>query len=154
MEQTENPFLATLRLPVKLSSIVIIVAITAHIIALVLPWFTGLELIIKILLTCLPVVSFCFYLYKYYYQGKERATELILNSEDHWQVKMDNGRVHQALLGNSLFVHPWLTIISLTYDNHREYFIFTPEIIDTTLFRRLRVRLRFQIGNDYFHIEK
>ena len=149
MDRTENPFLVIIRLPVKIPQIIVIVGILVHIISLFLPWLTGLELIIKAILTCLPLVSICFYLYKYkIYQGKERATELILNSEDNWQVRMDNGVVHQAILGKSLFVLPWLTIISLNYNNHREYFIFTPEVTDADQFRRLRVRLRFQIDDN------
>jgi hypothetical protein len=69
-----------------------------------------------------------------------------LDYEDNWQVKMHNGTVHPAKLDHRLFVHPWLTIILLFFDNRQEYFIFTPEIIETDLFRRLRVRLRFKVG--------
>ncbi|MCZ6802773.1 MAG: hypothetical protein O7D86_02260 [Proteobacteria bacterium] len=149
MNRTENPFLATLRLPLKIPPIIITASVLVHIISLFLPWLTGLEFSIKIILTCIPIASICYYRYKYkIYQDKERATELILNAEDIWQVKMNNGVVHQAILGKSLFVHPWLTIISLNYDKQRAHFIFTPEIIDAGQFRRLRVRLRFQIEDN------
>ena len=140
-----NPFLATLRLPVKLSPIIVNVVATVHIISFFIPWYTGLGLGIKVILTFIPMASICFYLYRY--NIKQRAMELILNSEDDWQVKMDNGVVHQAVLGDSLFVHPLLTIISLHYNKHRQYFILTPEIINAEQFRRLRVRLRFHIDN-------
>ncbi|GJM05503.1 MAG: hypothetical protein DHS20C09_14990 [marine bacterium B5-7] len=75
-----------------------------------------------------------------------RVTELILGSEDNWQVKMANGEVHQSALGNSLFVHPLLTIILLRYGRHKKYFFFTQENIEADLFRRLRVRLRFKVN--------
>ncbi len=147
MDKIENPFLVTLRLPVKNSPILLIVSITLHVICLFLPWLTGLNMYIKIILTFVPVLSFCFYFYKYrFYRAKTGVSELILTSEDNWQLKMNNGAMHYAKLGNTLFVHPWLTIISLIFDNRREYFIFTPEILDADQFRRLRVRLRFQIG--------
>lgn len=147
MDRAENPFLATLRLPVKISPVLLIVGIFMHFICLFLPWLTSLALYIKILLTCVPVFSFCFYFYKYrFYKATNRVFELILSSEDNWQLKMNNGAVHNASLDRSLFVHPWLTIISLVYAGSREYFIFTPDTLDADQFRRLRVRLRFQIG--------
>lgn len=146
MDKIENPFLATLRLPVKNSPILLIVSIVLHIICFFLPWLTGLSLTIKIILSCVPVASFFYYFYQYhFYKVKMRVSELILSSEDNWQLRMSNGVVHYASLGSSLFVHPWLTIISLTYENRQEYFIFTPETLDADQFRRLRVRLRFRI---------
>lgn len=72
---------------------------------------------------------------------------LILGSEDSWQVKMLDGTVYPAELNDNLFVHPYLTIICLHFDHGRQFFIFTPEILDADIFRRLRVRLRFRVGN-------
>jgi len=147
MEKTENPFLMTLRLPVKKPPILLIVGTTVHFVCLFLPWFTGLAIYINMMLTFIVIVSFCFYLVKYRFHGtKKRIKELILSSEDKWQIKMSDGAVHYAHLGNDLFVHPWLTIFSLADENNREYFIFTPEILDPDQFRRLRVRLRFRIA--------
>lgn len=137
----ENPFLATLRLPVKHSPILVLVVAVVHGISFFLPWFTGLGFNIKVILSCMPLASICFYWVNDI--TKQRPVELILNSKDDWQVKMDTGMAHQASLANALFVHPLLTIISLHYDNHSQYFILTPEIIDADQFRRLRVRLRF-----------
>lgn len=79
-------------------------------------------------------------------QGK--VAELILGSEDDWQVKMVNQEVYEAIMGDSLFVHPLLTIILLKYGRHQKYFIFTPENIEANLFRRLRVRLRFKVKGE------
>ncbi len=147
MDKTENPFLRTLRLPVKNSPVLLIVGITVHFVCLFLPWLTGFAIYIKMILTFIAIVSFCFYIVKYRFYGTEKLIkELILSSEDKWQIKMSDGAVHYAHLGNDLFVHPWLTIFSLAYENNREYFIFTPEILDSDQFRRLRVRLRFQLG--------
>jgi membrane-bound toxin of toxin-antitoxin system len=147
MDKTENPFLATIRLPVKNSPLLLKIGVIVHIICLFLPWLTEFSLLIKCLLVFFVVVSFCFYLYKYqFYAGKKRVKELILSSDDNWQVKKENDDVYDACLGSSLFVHPWLTMISLAYDNRREHFIFTPETIDVDQFRRLRVRLRFQVS--------
>lgn len=71
---------------------------------------------------------------------------IILNSEDNWQVKMQDGSVYSAELGEHLFVNPWLTIISLKFRQKQQHFIFTPDIVDADTFRRLRVRLRFRAG--------
>jgi hypothetical protein len=146
MDRCENPFLATLRLPLTESRIITTGVISAHFFSLFVPWLIGLSLIFKIMLTVCPVLSLCHLFYKYRFPlAKERAAELILGSEDDWQIKMDNGLIHQAILGDSLFVHPLLTIILLKYDRHKKYFIFTPENIDADQFRRLRVRLRFKV---------
>jgi 4-hydroxybenzoate polyprenyltransferase len=148
MDKTINPFLTTLRLSVRNSPIMLIIVIAAHFICLFLPWLTGLALFIKIILMCVVLVSLCIYLYKHsLYDDNNCVETLILDSKDNWQVKMKNGAAHYAELGHSLFVHPWLTIISLYFEDHREYFIFTPDIIDSDQFRRLRVRLRFREGN-------
>ncbi len=145
MDKTENPFLATLRLPVKNAPILVYIVILAHIISLLLPWFTGLSLFIKVILDIAVVISCYFYIYQFF-RKKKWVRELILGSEDNWQLKLESGEVHDAILGASLFIHPWLTIISLVYGYKREYFIFTPENLDADQFRRLRVRLRFQVG--------
>ncbi len=145
MDKTENPFLATLRLPVKNAPILVFIVILAHIISLFLPWFTGLSLFIKVILDIAVVIGCYFYIYQFFGE-KKWIRELILSSEDNWQLKLESGEVHDAILDTSLFVHPWLTIISLVYGNNREYFIFTPENLDADQFRRLRVRLRFQVG--------
>ena len=147
MDKIENPFLVTLRLPVKISPILLIVSIVLHIICFFLPWMTGLSLYIKLILSCVPVARFFYYFHQYRFcKVKMCVSELVLTSENSWQLKMNNGAMHCAKLGNNLFVHPWLTIISLSFENRREYFIFTPEILDADQFRRLRVRLRFKIS--------
>jgi membrane-bound toxin of toxin-antitoxin system len=148
MDSSENPFLATIRLPVKNSPIMLMAIITVHVICLLLPWLTGLALFIKLLLTCVALVSFCVHVYKFVQNSDNKCIEtLILDSEDNWQVKIKNGAAHHAELGHSLFVHPYLTIISLSYEDQQKYFIFTPENIDADQFRRLRVRLRFRVGS-------
>ena len=100
---------------------------------------------IKIILTILPALSLWYLIYKYWFtETTERVAELILGSEDDWQVKMSNGKVYKAIVGDSLFVHPLLTIMLLSYDRYKEYFIFTPDNLEVDLFRKLRVRLRFK----------
>ncbi len=145
MDRYENSFLATLRLPVSASRRIINSVIFVHGVALFVPWLTGLDFIFKLLLTAVPALG----LYGLYYKNRlflvaDRALTLILDSEDDWQILLANGRVHQAVLGRSLFVHPLLTIILLSYAEQRQCFLFTPDNIDADLFRRLRVRLRFK----------
>lgn len=155
MDSYENPFLVTLRLPIRASSIISYVLISAHVSCLFVPWLTGLDVFLKSLLTMCPLAGLCYLFYKYKYASTEaRAAELILNTEDEWQIKMVTGIVHHARLADSLFVHPLLTIILLEYDRHKEYFIFTPENIDADLFRRLRVRLRFKVNSNQMGIKQ
>tara|TARA_R110002110_G_scaffold414920_2_gene646574 strand:+ start:169981 stop:170430 length:450 start_codon:yes stop_codon:yes gene_type:complete len=147
MDSYENPFLLTLRLPIRNPLIIAKVLLFAYSFGLFLPWLTHLDLVLKILLTICLILSLWNLIYKYRSPTTtRRVTELILGSEDDWQVKMNNGEVHQAVLGSSLFVHPRLTIILLSYEGHKKYFIFTQDNIEADLFRRLRVRLRFKVN--------
>ncbi len=147
MDSHENPFLVTLRLPIREPSIITNVVIIAHGLCLFVPWLTGLDVILKIVLTMCPFLRLCYLCYKHA-STEARAVELILDAEDVWQIKMVTGIVHNARLAEASFVHPLLTIILLRYGRHKEYFIFTPESIDADLFRRLRVRLRFKVNNN------
>ena len=97
----------------------------------------------------MSVVIISFYIYQNQYnprRGDNSVDSLILDAEDNWQIKLKNNTMYHAKLGKTLFVHPLLTIISLTINHKQKYFIFTPEIIDVDLFRRLRVRLRIKAG--------
>lgn len=147
MDSHQNPFLATLRLPIKDSLIVALVLVMAHIFCLFIPWLTDLYLIYKLLLTCCPVFGLVYLYYKYCLGfPKKQTIELILTANDDWQLKQVNGQVHRAVLDDSFFVHPLLTIILLRFGNNKEYFIFTPDNLDADMFRRLRVRLRFRVN--------
>jgi membrane-bound toxin of toxin-antitoxin system len=147
MQDSENPFLATLRLPVYHSQKLFMIVAFVHIICLILPWLSELSNYVKILLTSVCIVSFSIYFFRDILgKGEEQAKMLILSYEDNWQVVLKNDAAHHAELDHRLFVHPWLTIISLNFDNRRQTFIFTPEILDADQFRRLRVRLRFNTG--------
>jgi len=149
MDITENPYLNTLRLPVKTPFSVVLTVFLVHIISLSFPWFAAIHISLKLLLSCLVIASFCYYWFIYFdSSAKKTVTELILNSEDQWLVKMSDGTTFDAEPGKTQFVHPWLTIISLCYEKSSNFFIFTPEIIDTDQSRRLRVRLRFKIAHE------
>ena len=146
MDSVQNPFLATLRLPIKDSPIIALMLVIAHGFSLFVPWLTGLDLTYKIMLTCGPVSGLVYLFYKYCSGfAKKQTTELILAANDDWQLKQENGQVLRAVLDDSLFVHPLLTIILLRFGDNKEYFIFTPDNLDADLFRRLRVRLRFRV---------
>jgi len=145
MDRIENPFLEVLRLPVKTSATIVRINISLHIICLLIPWFTALDVRMKIILTSVVIVSFCFYQFRYwFYMANQCVEEVILNAKEEWQIKMNNGAVHHAKMNHYVFVHRWLTIIKLEFNGFRQYFIFTPENLDENYFRRLRVRLRFK----------
>lgn len=146
MEKIDNPFLQTLRIPVKKSPILHFIVSFLHITCLIMPWVSAIPIAFKIILTVFLIVSFYFHLAKFKEsRSDQRPVELILNSKDEWQVKMRKGQVFTAELAPYLFVHPWLTIITLNYEGRRDAFILTSETLDAELFRRLRVRLRFKV---------
>ena len=145
MDSTENPFLYTLRLPVKMPFSVKFSVIVAHVLSLFFPWFTGLDLNLKVIASCFVVISLCYYLKIYFYSPDEiKVSELILDSEDQWTVRKTDGQVFNATLGDTQFVHPLMTIVSIKQGKQTGYYIFTREVLDKDLFRRLRVRLRYK----------
>lgn len=147
MDNISTPFLHTLRLPVKQSSILFCIVVFTHVISLIMIWLTGLTLMIKVLMSCFIGISFCVFFYRTELNKTVAAIDsLILDSKDTWQVRMLDGAVYPAVLNDKLFVHPWLTIICLYFNHRRQCFIFTSEILDADTFRRLRVRLRFRVG--------
>lgn len=147
MDNTSNPFLHTFRLPVKMSPILSRIVIIVHVISLIMVWNNALPTSTRIILSSLITASFYVYSRKSRLSNYSRGVgNLILNAEDEWQVKMQEGSTYIAILDNHVFVHPWLTIFSLKFNQRRQYFIFTPEILDADTFRRLRVRLRFRVG--------
>ena len=146
MDSTENPFLNTLRLPVKIPFSVIFLVLAVHVISLFLPWVTRLDLGIKLFASGFVALSMGYYLYDYFLSSDEKkVSELILSAEDKWTIRTEDGQVYTATLGTTQFVHPWLTIVSLKYGKGCGYYIFTPEVIDKDQFRRLRVRLRYKL---------
>ena len=101
----------------------------------------------KIVMSCFIGISFCIFFHRTKLNKTTAAIDsLILDYEDTWQVKMLDGTIYPAELNDNLFVHPWLTILCLHFNHRRQFFIFTPEILEPDTFRRLRVRLRFRVG--------
>ena len=124
----DNPFLNTIRLPVRTSPLLIFGIIMLHFISLFLPWFSSLAIWIIFVIMVLTIVSLAVYLYRVFFdQELNRISELILDAEDNWQVKTINNESYAATLGSSLFVHPLISIISLAYkkdgDKRKKYFI-------------------------------
>ncbi|MGB1801382.1 MAG: hypothetical protein ACPHLK_11225 [Gammaproteobacteria bacterium] len=147
MDNTSNPSLHTLRLPAKQSPILLRFVACAHILCLIMIWLNSLILMIKMVMSCFIGISFYVFFHRTKLNKAVAAIDsLILDSEDNWQVKMLDGTIYPAELGDNLFVHPCLTIICLNFNHRRQFFIFTPEILDADIFRRLRVRLRFRVG--------
>ena len=147
MDSSSNPFLTTLRFPLKPSEKVYKVLIIMHIFSLLMPWLSALETLYKILFTLMVFASLgCFLFKRYFPENKKNVVELILNAENEWQVKLGNGQTYSATPGKTCFVHPLLTVFSLHFDNTSRSFIFTPENTHADDFRRLRVRLRFSVA--------
>ena len=145
----ENPFLHTLRLPVITPPSIKVLVFVVHMVSFFLTWITGLDLWLKLLVTCLTALSLVYYLNSNLYRiDKQKVSELILGSDDRWTVKMKNGHAYPASLGPTQFVHPYLTIVSLICDEKTRFYIFTTEILNKDLFRRLRVRLRYKLNHE------
>lgn len=146
MDSDNNPFLHTLRLPAAMPPAILWGLLGLHIISLLMPWFSGLAMIYKLLWTGVPLMSavWCF---RRYAGGldADRPAWLVLGGDNSWQVIMRSGATHAAALAAPMYLHPGLTIIRLRYAGRRRDFIFTRKALPAEVFRRLRVRLKYSV---------
>lgn len=74
----------------------------------------------------------------------EASVQLLLTTDAEWWLTCVNGLTFSVKLVPGAFVHPLLTVLSFQAEKRRHIVILTPDIVDADMFRRLRVRLRFQ----------
>ena len=142
MDKVDNPFLYTIRIPASTSPKYIITGQSLHIISILVPWFSGLELNLKFIVSLLIMLSLiAFNLRFMYFEKKSGLIELVLSSDDNWRVNFNN-LSHDAEIGPDKFIHPYLCIIKLLYEEKSRFFIITPDLMSRDDYRRLRVRLR------------
>ncbi len=147
MDNNENPFLYTIRLPAKISPKLVKASTLLHFFSLFIPWISALDFYLKLIFTLVPIVSFVHFYKKFIANtNQKRVIEIILNSDDSWQLLLANGQSCLAETGRFQFIHPLLTIINLRNNRKQYYFIVTPDIIQPDEFRRLRVRLKYPLS--------
>ena len=146
MDRKQNPFLYPLKLPAAIPKSVRYVLILGHVFALLLPWWSDIALAFKLLFSTAVLVSLVYYVHYSAWVRQERdIAALMLDAEDHWQILQRDGRTVDAEFGPFQYVTPWLTILGLSMDGRRLYFIYTQELLDADTFRRLRVRLLHRV---------
>ena len=146
MDSDNNPFLNNLRLPAAMPPAILYGLVSLHIISLIMPWCSGLALVYKLLWTGVPLFGcvWCLYRYSGGLHG-DRPQWLVLLGDNSWQVVMQSGNTHAAVLESPMYLHPQLTIIRLRYAGRQRDFIFTRQALAEDVFRRLRVRLKYSV---------
>ena len=76
----------------------------------------------------------------------DAPVQLLLTAESEWWLTTCSGRDISVQLMPAAFVHPLFTVLPFQGGDKRYSVILTPDVMDKDLFRRLRVRLRFQHG--------
>ena len=142
MDKTPNPFLYTLRLPVAMPASVNRAVIVAHAFTLSVPWFSSLALTYQSLICLLVLISCIRYCLRMHNPNSfDNIEQLILDVNDTWSIRYSDGKQDRADYGKYQFVHDRLTVLSLKRGEKHLFFVYTPEILATDDFRRLRVRL-------------
>lgn len=145
----DNPYLRTLRLPVKFPLLVIIIIILVNSLSFFLPWATSLTIKIKIIISSVILINLCFFIYKrLFFDKKVGDKELVLTGDDKWIVKRYDGKSIPAELVDSSCVSSFFVILILKYEEKNHFFIFTSNSLEKDQFRYLKVRLRFKLKDN------
>lgn len=74
----------------------------------------------------------------------DAPVQLLLTAGAEWWLTCVSGQTFAVQLMPAACVHPLLTVLSFQGEERRYTVILTPDVVDADMFRRLRVRLRFQ----------
>lgn len=75
---------------------------------------------------------------------RDTPVQLLLTAGAEWWLTCVSGQTFAVQLMPAAFVHPLLTVLSFQGNERHYSVILTPDVVDADMFRRLRVRLRFQ----------
>ena len=76
-------------------------------------------------------------------QGRNSIVRIMLNDADEWWLTTAGGDAIHATLLPAAFVHPLLIALPFQAQGRKYTVILTPDVVNTDMLRRLRVRLRF-----------
>ena len=115
-----------------------------HFLAIPVIVMTDLGWLVKVLLTVaiggsLYVVN-CNYIKL---QGRGSIVRIMLNEADEWWLTTARGDTIHATLLPAAFVHPALITLPFQAQGRKYTVVLTPDIVNTDMLRRLRVRLKF-----------
>ena len=74
----------------------------------------------------------------------DTPAQLLLAADTEWWLTCVSGQTVSVQLLPAAYVHPLCTVLSFRGEEGRYSVILTPDVVDVDMFRRLRVRLRFQ----------
>jgi len=104
-----------------------------------LPWLT------KFMVMLIVTASLIHALLTHVLQNHPDApVQLLLTTDAEWWLTCVNGQTFAVQLMPGAFVHPLLTVMIFQEEKRRYTVILTPDVVEADMFRRLRVRLRFQ----------
>lgn len=149
MDSSYNPFLQPLRLTVAIPTSFYITLVMIHLPAVILPWFAAIPLVFKVVTSLAVLVSFFYYMIAgRLIKTANTVEQVVLDSNDDWQLVLVNGDTLTATFGERHYIHPVLTILELRLDSKNYFFLFTPENADADSFRRLRVRIKHRLNRE------
>lgn len=76
-------------------------------------------------------------------RGRNSIVRIMLNDADEWRLSTGQGDTINATLLPAAMVHPLLVILPFRSQGGKYTVILTPDVINSDLLRRLRVRLKF-----------
>lgn len=159
-------YAAPLQIDILPSRRILAFLVFSHSVALVTLLVLPLPVISKLVAASLIVAGCWYQLFKHRWvpvnfpigifttTGRIRCA--IWDSDDDWRLMVGHGRMCEAQLLGSSFVHRQLVVLMFRIDGHpwysrRQSIVLTTDNLDQGVFRRLRVRLRlrrFEIGDN------
>ena len=78
----------------------------------------------------------------------DAPVQLLLTADGEWWLTCARGSTISVQLLPAAYVHPLCTVLSFRGAEGRYTVILTPDVVEADMFRRLRVRLRFQFDRE------
>lgn len=140
-----NHFELPIRIDIKPSFWLACGLTVAHLGACVILFAVELALAIKLMLALAILISLLHTLRTYVLQKNPHSpVQLLLDVMEEWHLTTANGETCEVTLRSGALVHPLLVVLPFRNGVRFPVVILTPDVVDAGMFRRLRVRLRYQ----------
>ena len=136
----DNPFLLPIIIPIQPSIRPFLVFSLAATGAACGIWISALPALLQLILSLL-LVTYCLHLY--YLWHKRAPHKLILMPDNRWRIIDYNNYVYPAQLKGRQYLHQYLLILQLYWDNRRHFVLLMPTANSAEKMRRLRVRIAY-----------
>lgn len=139
----ENPFLLPLSIPVAVSPRLIRLLYAVALGAGLAIWISAATVIIKSAASLLLLLYIALLRRRLQSNRAHDPRQITLLHDNSWRIITHAGETLPATQGRAIFIHRDLIVLPLHYNRRKKILLLTPDSLDNTLLRRLRVRLQY-----------